>query len=49
MSRKFVVVVDGIVVSDKFDTEGDAEIYVEKLEEEAGIQPELISIQNVDD
>ena len=49
MSKKFVVAVDGIAVSDKFDAEADAEIYVQRLEEEDGIQPESISIQNVDD
>jgi hypothetical protein len=49
MSKKFVVVVDGIAVSDKFHNESDAEIFVQGLEEEDGIQPESISIQNVDD
>jgi hypothetical protein len=49
MNKKFVVSVDGIAVSDKFDNEGDAEIFVQRLEEEDGIQPESISIKNVDD
>ena len=49
MSKKFVVAVDGIAGSDKFDTEADAEIYVQRLEEEDGIQPESISIENLED
>ena len=49
MSKKFVVVVDGIAVSDKFHNESDAEIFVQGLEEEDGIQPESISIKNLYD